>query len=144
MSTSSNPWRDALEKFNVGRRWTIPKRGTLEYDQVKATMNELRGGAYNVNSIRCTDKAIRIGQRGTPGECFKKGLKVGYRAGVTRQAPPRQPRHAQPARPQRPDLESMSLRELGGLAQRSGVRGYSRMTKRELYDRLVQIHGQPQ
>ena len=120
-----NPFTNGLQRFNVDRRWTRPLIGYDEYAM-------MMGGAYNENSIRCTNRNIRIGVRGTPGTCFRRGLQVGYRAGL-----------AKSQQQQRPDLENMSLRMLGDLASKNGIRGYSRMTKRELYDRLVEIYGAP-
>ena len=134
-----NPWVNALQNFNVGRKWTIPKRGTAEYEQVKTMMS---GSAYSQDSIRCTDRNIRIGRRGTPGECFKSGLRVGYRAGVAKASQSEAKEEPQP--PQRPDLESMSLRQLGALGSLHKIRGYSHMSKRQLYEKLLEIYGPPQ
>jgi hypothetical protein len=133
-------WIDALKKYSeTTGKFVVPRRGTMEYDNVMriklgVTDTPVEGGAYSANSVRCTDKNIRIGTRGTAGACFKKGLSVGYKAGISKQQP------QAPQAPQRPDLEGMNLRALGDLASRSGIRGYSRMTKQELYSKLLELY----
>ena len=131
-------WKDALRKYatQTGKH-IIPKKGTQAYDQVKELM---MGGAYGPNSVRCTDKNVRIGRRGTAGECFNLGKKVGYRAGILKgQAQA----HQAPQAPQRPPLETMSSRALADLARQNGIRKYYNMKKSELMEALLPIYGQP-
>ena len=78
---------------------------------------EGRSPSYRAGAaIRCTDKAIKVGE---------KGLRAGYKAAGLRV---------------RPDLENMSLRELAGLAQKHKISNYGKMKKQQLYDALIEIY----
>ena len=130
-------WIEALRAYSeTTGKYVVPKRGTKEYDEVKRIQDGgiQDGGAYNPNSVRCVDRNIRIGVKGTSGFCFKKGLKVGYRAGITKG-------QQAPAVQARPDLEGMTLRSLGDLARVNKIRNYSQMRKQELLAKLLEIYG---
>lgn len=127
-------WTEALKLYSSQKgRYMVPRRGTQEYSEV---MRLMRGGAYSENSVRCTDKAVRVGRRGTAGECFDIGKKVGFRAGILKA-------QQQAQQQQRPPLETMSSRALADLARQNGVRGYYNMRKADLMEALLPIYGPP-
>ena len=136
-------WQDALKLHaRKSGKHVIPRKGTLEYDKVKELMT---GGAYGADSVRCTDKAIRVGRKGTAGVCFDIGKRVGFRAGILkgqRQAQAQAQRPPTPP-PQRPPLETMSSRALADLARQNGVSGYYNMRKSQLMEALLPIYGPP-
>ena len=150
--TKKSAWIHALRIWNKekGGKYVVPKKGTKEHAEVKAIMdkglqeggflgsllgglasvvlpgllggNGIEGGA--VGQIRCTDKAIRRGVRGTPGVCFKKGLSVGYRVGMEKQMQEEK---------EAPDVDNMTLRELQVLARQLGI-SYDRKRKVQLIE----------
>ena len=40
--TNTSVWMLALKQFNDGRQWCVPKKGTPEYDAVKALADQMK------------------------------------------------------------------------------------------------------
>ena len=69
-----NYWLQALKRWNTGKKYTIPRRGTSEYQQVKAIEQQLRNcvtgclkgsGAYSVQRRQFARRLLQI-QRSLP------------------------------------------------------------------------------
>ena len=42
-----NLWRQALQEYNSGKKYSIPKKGTPEYDEVKKIQDKLSKGSVS-------------------------------------------------------------------------------------------------
>lgn len=84
-------------------------------------------GHYHGGKVYCGDKQLPSGyeRAGTRNECFKKGVGVGM--------------NIKPAVPTRP-LNQLTIRELGQLASKHKISGYSKMKKAELIESLEAIN----
>ena len=61
-----NYWLEAVKRWNTGKKYTIPRRGTPEYQQVKAIEQQLRtgslqgSGAYSVQRRQLVRRLLQI------------------------------------------------------------------------------------
>ena len=61
-----NYWLEAVKRWNTGKKYTIPRRGTPEYQQVKAIEQQLRtgghqgSGAYTVQRRQLVRRLLQI------------------------------------------------------------------------------------
>ncbi len=75
----------------------------------------------------CSSK-VPIDRREDAGVCYKKGMRVGFVAGLKKSTQP----------VQSINISDYSQRQLGALAQTLKIKGYSNMKKKELIEALVQ------
>ena len=54
---------EALKIFNEGKKYTIPKKGTDDYNQVIKIMNELKGTAPKATAPKAPKKEIKKNEK---------------------------------------------------------------------------------
>ena len=97
-----------------------PRRDPNAEPQVRAPRR--RYVEPKIPAGKCSDFANDNIRETSVSTCFNKGLKIGYRLGLTR----------------KPPLAELSLRELGKYAKEYKIKNYGKMTKGELTEALTE------
>jgi hypothetical protein len=59
--SAQGTWRQALMKFNEGKQFSIPKKGTKEYEKVRAIYDEMKEPKIDLS--KPNKKKLKIAQK---------------------------------------------------------------------------------